>query len=166
MRSILLAALLLSAPVLAAAPPATPPAARPGGTPVALAAHPGTPLDTAARQLAAQDLQSAVRSGARPLVLTGTALLGTATDRLALFVQLQSARDCGSAGCSTTVYIWQNGAYKRVLDGADGPLTVAPRRTRGMADLTTDHDRYVWTGQQYANIHPAPAIDLRPRRRR
>lgn len=164
MRSILLAAFLLCTPALAAAPPAAPPATRPGA-PVVLALHPGTPLDAAARQLAAQDLQGSARSGPRPLVLTGTAALGTATDRLALFVQLQSARDCGSAGCSTTVHIWQNGAYKRVLDGVDGPLVVGPGRSRGMADLTTEHDRYVWNGQQYANVHPAPAVDLRPRRR-
>ena len=144
-------------------PPASSPASPAPAAQVQLAPHPGTPLDAAARALLAQDLAEARRAGEVPLVLIGTAALGSASDRLALFIQLQSPRECGSAGCSTSVYLWQNGAYKRVLDGVGGVVSAGPTRTRGMADLTTDKDRYVWNGQQYKDARPAPAIDLRRR---
>jgi hypothetical protein len=132
------------------------------GTPVPLQSQPGTPLDAAARSLVAEDLAAAEARGDKPLLLTGSARLGG--DRPALFVQLQSARDCGSAGCSTAVYAWVHGAYSRVLDGTTGRLTVATTRTRGMADLLTDRERYVWTGTAYRSTQPAPAVNLHPRR--
>ncbi len=93
-------ALLLLAPLLLAAAPA--PASTP--VPVVLRAQPGTPLDQAARRLSATDLASAQQAGEPPLVLVGSARLGPAAEQPILFVQLQSARDCGSAGCSTTAY--------------------------------------------------------------
>ena len=154
--------LCLAVPCLAAAaPPAKP---DPGGVPVAMQSRPGTPLDAAARNLLAQDLGASARSGERPLVLTGTAKLGAAPDRPALFVQLQSPRQCGSAGCSTVVYAWSGWRYQRVLDGATGRMTVAATRHRGMADLIADKERYVWNGSGYVSSDPAPNVDLRPRR--
>lgn len=139
--------------------------AAPEGAVVVLAARPGTPLDAIARQLVAQDLGESRRANDSPLILTGSASLGSASDRPALFVQLQSARECGSAGCATTIYLWQRGAWKRVLDGVGGKLTVAAKRTRGMSDLITDDIRYVWSGQEYRDSRPAPAsVDLRRRR--
>jgi hypothetical protein len=155
--------LLATAVLLIAAAP--PPRAIPAGTPVALAAHAGTALDATARQLVADDLAESRRAGERPLVLVGSAPLGTASDRPAVFVQLQSARQCGSAGCSTSAFLWRRGAWKRVLDGVGGKLSMLPSHTRGMADLTTGTARYVWTGQEYRDSQPSPAIDLRPRRR-
>lgn len=143
--------------------PAAAAAAEHVGTPVAMAAQPGTALDRAARSLAAQDLADGARSGERTLVLTGSARLGPANDRPALFVQLQSPRQCGSAGCSTSVYAWTKGHWIKVLDDASGRITVASTRHNGMADLATHGEHYVWTGRQYASTNPAPAVDLRPR---
>ncbi len=169
LRLVLMAALSFAATPAPAAEPAGRPQqagmqpVAPAGT-VALAPRPGTPMDAAARQLVSQDLAEAGRAGEAPLLLVGTAPLGTASDRQALFVQLQSARECGSAGCSTTVYLWQRGAYKRVLDGVSGPLRVGPGRTGGMADLSTEKERWTWTGTQYQDTRPAPSVDLRPRR--
>jgi len=53
-----------------------------------------------------------------------------------------------------------------VLDGAAGRIQVSAARHRGMADLVTEHDTYVWTGTAYASKDPAPNVDLRPRRPR
>ncbi len=157
-------ALAITQPVFAAAmkrhePPAAPAEA------VVLAPRPGTPLDAVARQLSTRDLVESRRAGDPPLVLTGSAPLGAASDRPALFVQLQSARDCGSAGCSTSVYLWQKGGWSKVLDGVGGTLTIGPRKTRGMADLVTDNVRYAWNGHEYRDTRPPPPpIDLRRRR--
>lgn len=133
------------------------------GTPVVMSAQPGTPLDQTARGLVAQDLANARRSGDRPLLLTGSARLGTATERPALFVQLQSSRQCGSRGCSTSVFAWLKGRWTKVLDDASGRITLSPTKHGGMADLIANTEHYAWTGTAYANTRPAPAIDLRPR---
>lgn len=157
MRSALL---MFAALFLVAAAPQRPPS----GTPVPLQAQPGTPLDQAARQLAADDLAAAAGRRDKPLVLIGTAALGGS--RPALFVQLQSPRECGSAGCTTSVYVARGNGWTRVLDGTTGRLAVAPTRTRGMADLLTDTERYVWNGTAYHPTRPAPTVDLHPRRPR
>ncbi len=138
-------------------------AAEPIGTPVVMAAQPGTALDRTARSLVAQDLADAGHLGERTLVLTGSARLGSASDRPALFVQLQSPRQCGSAGCSTSVYTWTKGRWTKVLDDAAGRITIAATRHNGMADLAAHGEHYVWTGREYASTNPAPAVDLRPR---
>lgn len=130
---------------------------------VAMREQPGTPLDKTARALIADDLAEAKAAKDKPLLLVGQAQLGAATDRPALFIQLQSARECGSAGCSTVVFTWVSGQYVRVLDGLSGPVTAGPGRHRGMADLMTARDTYAWDGHQYVDTHPAPAINLRPR---
>lgn len=138
----------------------------PAGVPVILQSQPGTPLDAIARGLAAPDLAQAQSAGEAPLVLAGTARLGSATDRPAVFVQLQSPRECGSAGCSIAVHAWIGGGWRKVLDSAGGALTVLPARTRGMADLAAGTEHYAWTGREYRNLHPAPTVDLRPRQPR
>ena len=143
--------------LLAAAPPPSP------GTPVPLVSQPGTPLDATARQLVAQDLAEAARRGEEPLVLAGTAKLGAPNDPPAVFVQLQSPRECGSAGCNTQVYAAVRGRYVRVLDGVSGPVIVAPTRHRGMLDLRAGSERYVWDGVKYGDVKPAPVVNLRPR---
>ncbi len=153
---------LLAAILLGAAAPA--PAPGPAPTPVPLSRQPRTWMDAAAQRLAAQDMAEARRSGEIPLLLVGSARLSTGpADRAALFVQLQSPRECGSAGCNTMVFLWRNGQWVRVLDGVGGRLSVAATRTRGMADLLTDKERYVWTGTAYRDANPAPQVDLRPR---
>lgn len=168
----------LAAALLAIATPASQ-AARPAPhataraetpTPVTLRPQPGTALDAAARQLVAKDIGDARTGDSSALVLVGSAALSSKPgERQALFVQVQSARQCGSAGCSTLVYLWRNGAYERVLDGVDGRMAVSPHRTLGMADLVADENRYVWDGTSYRDATPGPAApnpDLRPRRKR
>ena len=156
MRTIHRWLIVLALPPLLAAAPAP-------AVPVVLAPQPGTALDRAARGLVAQDLAEGVRAGERPLVLVGTARLGAAADRPALFVQLQSPRECGSAGCSTSVFAWTGGRYQKVLDGVAGRMAVAGTRHAGMADLQAGSDTYAWNGKVYADTLPAPAVDLRPR---
>lgn len=150
-------ALAAAALLLLAAAPAKP---RPD-TPVPLRPQPGTPADAIARKLVADDLAAARSRGDKPLLLIGTGDLGG--EKPALFVQLQSPRECGSAGCTTSVYAWEHGAWKRVLDGTTGRLTISAKRTKGWADLLSDKERYVWTGSAYRSARPAPAVDLRPR---
>lgn len=151
--------------LLVAAAPARTPQTREATLPVVMQPRPGTALDATARQLVAQDLGEARDAGERPLVLVGTVRLGTnPNDPAALFVQLQSARECGSAGCSTQIYLPRGGRWTKVLDSAEGRLAVSSRRTRGMADILADNDRFVWTGTVYRDTRPAPAVDLRPRR--
>ena len=169
-RPLLVVAVLFLAaagPAPAPAPnpvPAPPPRAVTVPAPVPLAAQPRTWMDTAARRLLARDLAEARQAGEVPLVLVGSARLGAAPgERAALFVQLQSPRECGSAGCSTQVFVWRAGQWSRVLDGVSGKLGVAGSRTKGMADLVSDNGRYVWTGTAYRDTRPAPAVDLRPR---
>ena len=156
-------ALALAAVLLLAAAPAKP---RPGtpqpGTQVMLQSQPGTPADATARKLVADDLAAARSRGDTPLLLIGTANLGG--DRPALFVQLQSPQECGSAGCSTSVYAFERGGWTRILDGITGRFTVSNKKTKGRADLFADNERYVWTGAAYRGTRPAPSIDLRPRR--
>lgn len=134
------------------------------GTPVTLQAQSGSPLDAAARQLVADDLAAAKARGDRPLLAVGTANLGG--ERPDLFVQLQSPQECGSAGCTTSVFAYEHGGWRRVLDGAIGRMIVSARRTHGRADLIADKERFVWTGKEYRSTSSAPAIDLRPHHHR
>ena len=151
--------------LLAAAPASARGGAQTGvqaGTPVPLAPRPGTELDRAVRALVAQDLAEAARSGDAPLLLVGTAKLGAARDPAAVFVQLQSPRECGSAGCNTSVYVRGKQGWRKVLDGVGGEVRVARTRTRGMRDLLADTERYVWNGTAYVDTRPAPPVDLKP----
>ena len=71
-------------------------------------AQPGSEADRLARQLMAHEIERARAYGEQPLVLVGTARLGKAHEAGVLFVQVQSASECGSAGCSTV-------SFRRVL---------------------------------------------------
>ena len=155
----ILACLLLALPVAAAA------VERPGptGLPVVMTPQPGTALDRTARSLVASDLLAARRAGDRPLLVIGSVRLGTASERPALFVQLQSPRECGSRGCSTSAFAWIKGRWTKVLDDASGRIVLLPTKHGGMSDLGANAERYAWNGTTYANTRPAPAVDLRPR---
>lgn len=153
MRLLLLSAL----PILLAAAPA--------GRAVSLATHPGSRADAAARRLVADDLVEARRAGEEPLVLTATAALGGPRASSVLFVQLQSPRECGSAGCSTSAFQpVRGGGWRKVLDAVSGPVAVAPESHAGMHDLLAGTDRFVWNGSGYADANPAPPVDLRRKR--
>ena len=129
---------------------------------VRLAAQPGTPLEATARQLAAADVAD---GGGGALLLIGSQRLGVVGAGPALFVQVQSDRACGSAGCSTSVYLPIGSGWQKVLDAVSGPVVVSPAQHRGMHDLVVgENDRWIWNGRVYADTQPAPQVDLRPRR--
>ena len=132
------------------------------GSAVTLSRQPGTAQDHAARTLNADDMQDAIRHGETPLVLVGSAPLSSTASHgdSALFVQLQSARLCGSAGCSTSVYLRHNRAWKKVLDSVSGPIRVMGESHDGMHDLTVGkNDRWVWDGHVYQDTLAAPPLD-------
>ena len=158
-------ALLLATLLLGAAAPI---ASAPVSLPVPLQSNPGSPTDALARKLAADDLEAARSRGDKPLVLTGRVLLGG--PQPALFVQLQSEQECGSAGCTTSVYAFEHGQWQRVLDSATGKLAITVKKTHGRNDILADDDHYVWTGKTYVSLDPAPPLNLnlhahRPRHR-
>ncbi|MDP9096866.1 MAG: hypothetical protein M3N26_10015 [Pseudomonadota bacterium] len=131
------------------------------GSPVMLQSNPGTKTDATARTLSAEDIAAARSRGDQPLLLTARAALGG--PQPALFVQLQSPRECGSAGCSTSIFSFERGRWQRVLDSATGLLKVSAKKTRSRNDIISQDDHYVWSGTDYRSIDPAPAsIDLRP----
>ena len=123
------------------------------GVPVVLAPHPGSGTDRLARQLMAQDIESARKYGENPLVLTGMARLGNGKDDELLFVQLQSASECGSAGCTTVTFRRSAGGWHRILDTVSGPMQIAEARHRGMPDLIgQDGIHMIWDGSKYREI--------------
>ena len=129
--------------------------------PVILAQHPGTELDQQARALMARDLTDAAGSNERPVLLTGSGQLSAQPRRMGLFVQVQSASLCGSAGCATSVYLHDGGKWTRVLDSVSGPITITPQVHGTMHDLLVDStDRWIWNGATYtdtqATTQPAP----------
>ncbi|AQU88943.1 hypothetical protein B0W47_07265 [Komagataeibacter nataicola] len=132
------------------------------GGPVILAQHPGTELDRQARLLVSPDLHDAATQNERPVLLTGSGRLSDDPPRTALFVQLQSASLCGSAGCSTSVYLPDGRKWIQILDSVSGPITIAPEMHEDMHDLLVDGtDRWIWNGSTYtdtqATAEPAPA---------
>lgn len=136
-------------------------AAREPGSPVILSRQPGTAQDKAARTLNAEDMQDAIRHGETPLVLVGSARLsGDRTHGdVALFVQLQSARLCGSAGCSTSVYLRHDRTWRKLLDSVSGPIKVMKQSHKGMHDLMVGrNDRWIWDGHVYQDSMAAPPL--------
>ena len=140
-------------------------AAAPAGRIVTLTQQPGSALEATARTLAAQDLADATKHGETPLLLVGSAPLASGPHRrakAALFVQVQSASLCGSAGCSTSVYVGDRHGWRKVLDSISGPIKVDARTHAGMHDLLVHtRDRWIWNGASYVDTLPAPAVDLR-----
>ncbi len=135
------------------------PASVAAARPVILTQQPGTTLDTAARELNAEDIAGARKRGETPIVLIGSAPLSTDHGDTALFVQTQSASLCGSAGCSTSVYLRHDGHWIKVLDSVSGPIKVLATSSGGMHDLVVgDKDRWTWFGQAYHDTLPAAPI--------
>ena len=126
---------------------------------VILTQQPGTALDRTARQLNAEDLAGAAKRHEQPVVLIGSAPLSARHGEAALFVQVQSASLCGSAGCSTSVYLRHEGDWDKVLDSVSGPIKVLASTHGGMHDLVVgDRDRWVWSGDRYHDTLPAEPI--------
>ena len=129
---------------------------------IALTTQPGSALEATAMRLVAQDLKEARQSGDEPLLLVGSARLSTAPGSSALLVQVQSASFCGSAGCSTSIYVKHGKNWKKVLDSISGPIKVSQTSHKGMRDLLVHgKDRWVWTGSAYADTLPTPNVDLK-----
>ncbi|PCD80680.1 hypothetical protein CO710_02885 [Acetobacter orleanensis] len=127
-------------------------AAQQGGAPVIMTSQPGSALDKEARKLNADDLASAARHHETPLVLIGSAPLSVSGKSMGLFVQVQSASLCGSAGCSTDVYLQQKGGWTKVLDSVSGPITLLPTTHGIMKDILVDgSDRWIWKKGTYVD---------------
>lgn len=131
--------------------------------PVILTQQPNTLLDKRARELNADDLADAKAHHDTPIVLVASAPLSSAKDDMALFVQIESARLCGSAGCTTSVYLRHHNTWKLVLDAVSGKISVLPTRHKGMRDLLIGkRDRWAWDGSHYRDTMPAASVgDLR-----
>jgi hypothetical protein len=138
-------------------------AAAPLDAAVTLTTQPGSALEATAKQLVLSDLKQSSSEGDPPVMLVGSARLSTrAAASAALFVQVQSASFCGSAGCSTSVYIKHGTGWKKVLDSISGPIKVSRASHGGMHDLLVHgKDRWVWRGDSYADTLPTPNVDLK-----
>lgn len=135
----------------------------PADATIALTTQPGSALESTAKDLVAADLRQARGQGDEPVMLVGSARLSTrAGAPAALFVQVQSASFCGSAGCSTSVYVKRGDGWTKVMDSISGPIKLSQRSHRGMHDLLVHgHDRWTWNGTAYADTLPTPDVDLR-----
>ena len=131
---------------------------------VTLTTQPGSALEATATELSAADLKQSRASGDTPVLLVGSARLSTTRGTpAALFVQVQSASFCGSAGCSTSAYLKKGSAWKKVLDSISGPIKVSRQSHAGMHDLLVHgHDRFVWNGTSYADTLPVPKVSVKP----
>ncbi len=124
----------------------------PAGATVALTTQPGSALETTATRLVASDLKQSRSAGDPPVMLVGSANLSVKPGPAALFVQVQSADFCGSAGCSTSAYVQnggdaKSGGWTKVLDSISGPIKVSRRSHHGMYDLLVHGtDRWIWNG--------------------
>jgi hypothetical protein len=129
---------------------------------VTLTTQPGSAVEATAKKLSESDLKQSRSDGDPPVMLVGSARLATRPGPAALFVQVQSASFCGSAGCSTAIYLKRGNGWKKVMDSISGPISVAATSHHGMHDLLLHgKDRWVWTGSTYADTLPTPIIDLR-----
>jgi hypothetical protein len=138
-------------------------AAAPSGRVVSLTAQPGSTLEHQAQRLMASDIKAARHAHERPLVLVGSAKVAEGAGDTALFIQVQSAVLCGSAGCSTSVFLPSGQSWRRVLDSVSGPIEVGTAMHAGMHDLIVDgRDRWVWDGHTYRDTlsvrPPKPAM--------
>lgn len=129
------------------------------GEVVALTDQRGSALDSAARELNADDLAAAARHNDKPLVLVGSAPLSAHGRNTGLFVQVQAASLCGSAGCSTDVYLQRGGVWTKVLDSVSGPVELLPTSHGGYRDILVDgSDRWVWKNNTYVDTLAAQDV--------
>jgi hypothetical protein len=136
--------------------------AAPSDAVITLTTQPGSALEATARLLSASDVKQARAAGDEPLLLVGSERLSVRPGPAALFVQVQSASFCGSAGCSTSAYLKRGRGWTKVLDSISGPIKVSRTSHKGMRDLLVhSKDRFVWTGSAYADTLPTPNVDIK-----
>lgn len=120
------------------------------GRPVLLREEPHSAFDQAARSLNSDLLRDAESHDDTVIVLVGRAALNSGKKDMALFVQLQSARLCGAARCTTSVYLKQGHDWVTVIDSVNGDISVLHTRHHGYYDLMVgDDDRWIWNGTTY-----------------
>lgn len=125
--------------------------------PVILHEQPGSKLNEQARALNADVLQDAARHHDRPIILIGTVPLSSAPQDQALFVQLQSYRLCGSAGCTTSIYRQKGQQWETLLDAVNGSISILPSSHNGLSDLLIDgKDYWFFDGKSYQDTENTP----------
>lgn len=118
--------------------------------PVIMTHQPGSALEAEARKLNSDDMAAAARHHENPLLLIGSAPLSEGGKNMALFVQVQSASLCGSAGCSTDVYLKDGNGWAKILDAVSGPISLLPTQHGGLRDILVDtSDKWVWKNGAY-----------------
>ncbi|MFT9458904.1 MAG: hypothetical protein ABF611_05020 [Acetobacter orientalis] len=118
--------------------------------PVIMTNQPGSALEAEARTLNSDDMAAAARHHETPLLLIGSAPLSDGGKNIALFVQVQAASLCGSAGCSTDVYLKDGKGWTKILDAVSGPISLLPTKHEGLRDILVDtSDRWVWKNGAY-----------------
>lgn len=142
---------LLATLLLAASP------AQAARQPLVLTPQPGSETEQIARGLVADDLAQAAAKGEAPLVLVASVRLGAANQPPVLFIQLQSARECGSAGCTTSAYRRQGARWQLILDSIGGPIAVDSTRHHGLRDLIVEStQRWIFDGTAYRDPRDKP----------
>lgn len=65
-------------------------------------------------------------------------------------VMVRGSYWCGSRGCSASVYLFENGAYRDVLDLTAHDVELGNGSTNGMRDIVLNGAiRWVWDGKAY-----------------
>lgn len=118
--------------------------------PIILKAAPGTKLDKIARTLNADLLKDDALHHNNSVVLVGTHALSPHKKNKALFVQIQSARLCGAAGCTTSIYLKKNDNWVTILDSVNGNISLLPSKHHDFYDILIGHgDTWIWNGRNY-----------------
>lgn len=157
--SVLAAGLVLAATPFAHAAKKAHTSAQKGADPVIMTHQPGSGLEAEAMRLNSDDLAAAARHHEKPLVLIGSAPLSPDGKNIALFVQVQSASLCGSAGCSTDIYLKRGSSWTKILDSVSGPVSLLHTTHGGMRDIMVDSsDRWIWKNNTY--VDTLAATDL------
>ncbi|QDH13769.1 hypothetical protein E3E12_05730 [Formicincola oecophyllae] len=159
-----LAAATLLAGAAALTVPGQATAAVAGSIPVQLSSQPGSALDADARTLNADDIADANAHHDHVTVQLAELNLGQHSPRKALFVQLQSMWLCGSAGCTTSVWLNTPEGWAPALDAVDGSIALLPTYHNGMQDLLVNDDqRLAWNGKAYKSQGAVAPNRQRPR---
>lgn len=148
--SALAVALLIAGPVSVQAKRHTQKATSQAADPVIMTHQPGSALEAEVKKLSGEYLAAAARHHETPLILIGSTPLSKDNKTIGLFVQVQAASLCGSAGCSTDVYMKHAGQWVKILDSVSSPISLLHTTHDGMRDILIDgSDRWIWRNGTY-----------------